>query len=159
MRIRHAALLSVALLAGTACGEHEFQPTSDEARFAEADSLYSAALFDTVSWASDSARTGAGNLVYADHCRRCHGPLGRGDTPYAAENDLRVPSLVEPDWQFADDPEGIRRLIFTGHPGGMRAWGIGRLTPRQIDAAAHYILGQLRPEVLADTTARIPAGL
>lgn len=138
---------------GLACGEHEFHPPDEEERVAEADSAYSPALFDTVAWADDRSRIDRGNLVFADHCRRCHGALGRGDTEYARENDLVVPSLVDTDWPFAGDVEAVRRRIFTGHTGGMRTWGIGRLTPRQIDAAAFYIIEQLRPEVLRTTPA------
>lgn len=158
MRIGNVLVVPALIIAAAACGEHEFHPPSEEERFAEADSLFSPAAFDTVTWASDSARVDAGNLAYADHCRRCHGPLGQGETAYAEQNDLQVPSLVEPDWALADDLAAVRRRIFTGHPGGMRPWGIGRLTPRQIDAAAHYILEQLRPEVLADTTAPASSG-
>lgn len=144
------AILALAWL-GAACGDHEFQPPSEEVRVERADSLFVPALFDTVTWTSDSARIQAGNLVFADECRRCHGPLGRGDTEYAEENDLVVPSLVEADWPYAEDVDSARYRIFVGHRGGMPNWGVGRLTPRQIDAAAAYILRQLRPEVIGDS--------
>lgn len=133
-----------------ACGDHEFHPPSEEERLERADSMFTPALFDTVAWTSDSARVHAGNLVFADECRRCHGPLGRGETEYARENELDVPSLVEPDWPYAGSIDTVRHLIFVGHRGGMPGWGVGRLTPRQIDAAAAYILQQLRPEVLGN---------
>lgn len=148
-RLRLVATLGLPLLilAG-ACEDHGYEPPDQRERVAEADSLYSPALFDTVSWSSEADRIQAGNLVFADDCRRCHGPLGRADTEYARANDLDIPSLVRPDWEAGDDAAAVRRRIFTGHPGGMPAWGIGKLTPRQIDAAAFYIVEQLRPEVL-----------
>ena len=135
--------------AATGCGDHEFHPPSEEERTARADSAYSPALFDSIAWRSDSLRIQTGNLVFADECRRCHGPLGRGDTDYARENQLDVPSLVEPDWAYGRI-DSVRHQIFVGH-GEMPNWGVGRLTPRQIDAAAAYILEQLRPEVLGDS--------
>lgn len=141
-----AAAATVALVAG--CTEHGYDPPSEEQKVADAEALYSPALFDTVTWSADSLRLAQGNLVYADECRLCHGPLGRGETPYNESRELAVPSLVEPEWRYEDDPEAIRRRIFVGHQSGMPNWGIGQLTPRQIDAAAFYILEQLRPEVL-----------
>lgn len=151
---RSSALAAVILAAATSsgCGDHEFHPPSEEERLSVADSLYSPAAFDTLTWASDQERIQAGNLVYADECRRCHGPVGRGHTDYAVERDLEVPSLVEPEWELARDLAEIRRRVFTGHIGGMPAWGVAQLTPRQVDAVAFYIINQLRPEVLSDST-------
>ena len=136
---------AAALLAG--CEEHEFHPPDRAARVAAADSLYSPALFDTIAWGDVAERVAAGNLVFADECRRCHGPLGQGTTEYARERDLEAPSLVRGDWPEGDDVEALRRLTFIGHPAGMPTWGIGKLSPRQIDAVAFYIVEQLRPEV------------
>lgn len=150
-----AAALFLVATAG-ACGEHEFHPPSEEEQLSLADSLYSPTAFDTLTWSSDQERLEAGNLVFADKCRRCHGVVGRGQSEYAEEHELDVPSLVEPDWELAQDLPAVRRRIFRGHLGGMPAWGVERLTPRQIDAVAHYILEQLRPEILSDTTAAQP---
>lgn len=153
------SFLAVALImaAGSACQEHEFRPPSEEERLSLADSIYSPALFDSISWSSDEERIQAGNLVYADECRRCHGAVGRGDTDYAEGQQLSVPSLVEPEWEFASDLPAARRRIFTGHQGGMPSWGMARrLSPRQIDAAAFYILEQLRPEILSDSADVLP---
>lgn len=157
--MRRLAILGVAALPallGTGCGDHEFHPPSEEERRVVADTAYSPALFDSISWGSEAERLQAGNLVFADECRRCHGPVGRGDTDYAREHDLDVPSLVNRDWELKGDVEGVRRVIFTGHLGGMPAWGVVELTPREIDAAADYLVNQLRPEVLADTTTLPP---
>lgn len=148
-------LLAAGLLTA-ACGDHEFEPPPEEEQVAHADSLYSPALFDSITWGSEPARIRAGNLVFADECRRCHGPLGRGDTDYAVENDLDVPSLVTEDWEYGNDIQAVRRVIFTGHVGGMPDWGPTRLTPRQIDAAAFYLIEQLRPEVMGDSVPEIP---
>lgn len=149
-------LVALALGVGAAaCGEHEFHPPSEEAQEARADSVYNPAIFDTITWSSTADRIQQGNLVFADECRRCHGPLGRGGTDYDRANELQVPSLVERDWPLAGRIDSARYEIFVGHGSGMPNWGVGRLSPRQIDAAAFYILHQLRPDVLQDN-ARIP---
>jgi mono/diheme cytochrome c family protein len=133
-----------ALVLLAACEKHEFERPDRAAQVAEADSLFDPAAFDTVQWASEEARLNAGNEVFAVHCRKCHGPLGRGDTPYAREEGLHVPSLVEPEWRYAGDPAAVRRQIFAGHAGGMPTWGVAGITPREIDAVAHYIVHRLR---------------
>lgn len=146
-----ALALTVTPLA--ACEDEGYQPPPEENRIELADSLYSPALFDTITWASDRERINAGNLVYADTCRRCHGTVGEGGQATVAGRELVVPSLVRADWVLDDDPATLRQRTFTGHTGGMPSWGISRLTPREIDAVAFYILEQLRPEMLDD-----PAG-
>jgi mono/diheme cytochrome c family protein len=155
---RSAVVLAVALAAAglTACQDHEFHPPPAEERVSSADSMYSPALFDSVTWESPEARVEAGNLVFADECRRCHGAVGRGDTEYAEGQELDVPSLVEADWELAGDLEEVRRRVFIGHITGMPSWGLNRLEPRQIDAAAFYIMEQLRPEILADSATAPP---
>jgi mono/diheme cytochrome c family protein len=137
-----------ATLGLTACQEQEFEPPDRAAQVERADSLYSPALFDTVTWASDTVRALEGNIVYSAQCRDCHGPLGEGGTEYARARELAVPSLVEPGWEHEGDVDAVRRQIFIGHPEGMPSWGIGRVSPRDIDAAAYYIIAALRPEVL-----------
>lgn len=138
-------IVLVAVIAVTACQEHEFHPPDQEARVAQADSLYQTVRFDTVQWPTDSARVTEGNNVYAVHCDKCHGPLGQGGTDYAKEQNLEVPSLVRENWPFKDH-DAVRRRIFTGHPAGMPTWGVARLTPRDIDAVAAYVVERLRAD-------------
>ena len=156
MTARRYAALALAVTISAGCSDHEFHPPSEEERAAQADSLYSPALFDTITWASDSTRIQTGNLVFADECRRCHGPLGRGSTDYAREHELDVPSLVAEDWALAGQPDSLRYLIFVGHGPEMPEWGLGRLSPRDIDATAAYITEQLRPEVLTENGTPTP---
>lgn len=150
-----AALCSV-LLTLSGCGDEGNHAEQGEGpgavQTARADSIYSPETFDTVTWASDSLRLLRGNEIYASECRRCHGYLGRGNTEYTDDRDLAVPSLVTPDWEYGRDLRGALRQIFVGHGDGMPSWGLGRLTPRQIQAATYYVLYQLRPEVLGDST-------
>jgi len=138
-------LLATSLLLGC---EHRFEPPSEALRIQEADDLYTPEIFDTVSWTSTEVRNMEGNVVYASKCRNCHGAMGEGGSPYAVQRRLEVPSLVQADWAFAGDLERLRRHIFVGHMIGMPTWGVAGITPREIDAAAHYILDLLRPEVL-----------
>lgn len=150
MRPARLPLLVPVLAALTlgACEEKTFDPPEETRRVELADSLYSPALFDTITWDSDEQRRVAGNLVYADHCRRCHGTVGEGGIVQVAGREVDVPSLVDAHWSFEDDMDAVRQRIFTGHTGGMPSWGISRLMPREIDAVASYILEQLRPEIL-----------
>jgi len=146
---RAAALAAGLVVLLGACDKHEFQPPSRQKQVAQADSLYSSALFDTIAWPSDSARTFEGNNVYATHCRKCHGWEGEGgQTAYAKSRGLNPPSLVRADWQYGSDVDAVRRRIFEGHPAGMPTWGVAGITPREIDAVAHYIVDDLRPEIL-----------
>jgi mono/diheme cytochrome c family protein len=143
---RFALVCALGLLAA-GCADHEYEPPAEEERVAEAEALYAEARFDTITWSSDSARIEVGNLVFADECRRCHGYVGRGDTDYARRNEIDVPSLVRPDWAPGDDLDAVRRRIFVGHVGGMPNWGVGKLSEREVDAVAFYLLEQLRPEI------------
>jgi cytochrome c len=147
--VRGAALplLAALGLVPAACEKHEFEPPDRAQRVAEAEALLTQETFDTITWPSDSARAFTGNDVYAARCRDCHGYLGTGDTDYAREHNLDVPSLVRPDFPY-QDVVVMRRVIFAGHPEGMPTWGVAGITPRQIDAAAFYILHLLRPEAL-----------
>lgn len=141
------ALAGAALLVGCE-KKYEFDPPSREEQVESAERIYTHALFDSISWENTEQRNLIGNAIYAARCRRCHGTLGRGETEYARERDLEVPSLVEPEWRFAGDVEAARRAVFTGHPMGMPTWGVAGLTPREIDAATHYVVHQLRVDVL-----------
>jgi mono/diheme cytochrome c family protein len=114
----------------------------------EAEEVYSAAIFDSLTWESDSTRSLEGNAVYAEHCRRCHGTMGEGNTDYARERGLDVLSLVEADWPFGESVDSLRHAIFAGHEGGMPIFGVAGITPREIDASAYFIVHTLRPEVL-----------
>ena len=133
---------------GTAC-DHEFHPPDRSAIVAEAEAEYSDSLFDEVVWTSQEARVQEGNAIYAEDCRTCHGPLGRGGTDYALQRQLDVPSLVEPDWAL-DDLDALRHQIYVGHETGMPVFGEGGLSLFQMDAVAGYILDVLRPEVLGE---------
>lgn len=152
MRARERAIVRTCATAFTVlligCKGHEFHPPDKAKQIAQADSAYSPAMFDTIKWPSESGRLLAGNEVYARKCDKCHGPLGAGGTDYALQHNLKVPSLVEPDWVLANNREAVRRRIFTGHVNGMPTWGVAELSPREIDAATSYVLEQLRPDVI-----------
>lgn len=142
-----AAALGVCVpLAG--CGEPEFHPPPAEERVDEAAALYSPALFDSIAWSDEEEYAIQGADVFASECRKCHGRMGEGGTAYAKERNLEVPSLVEAGWDYDGNLEAVRHRIFVGHPEGMPTWGVAGITPREIDAVAHYILTILRPEVL-----------
>lgn len=142
-----AAAAGIALaMTAAACEKHEYERPDRATQVAEADSLLTPETFDTVTWASPGDRAFEGNNTYAAHCRSCHGPMGAGDTEYARQQGVDVPSLVRDDFPY-DDVAAVRHRIFTGHPAGMPTWGVAGITPREIDAAAYYIVEVLRPEV------------
>lgn len=126
----------------------EYVAPDREARVAEAAARYDPATFDTIAWATPAERRSAGNDVYIVECRRCHGAMGEGETSFAREHGLQVPSLVAPGWPLDGDVEAVRRSVHTGHPAGMPTWGDARLSPREIDAVSYYLVAGLRPEVL-----------
>lgn len=140
--------LGFAWLGPVACEKPEFEPPDRAERVQQAEAGFDPAAFDTIAWESSELRVQVGNIVYAAHCRKCHGFLGRGDTEYAREEGLHIPSLVEPGWEVASDTMGVRRRIFAGHPERMPTWGVAGISLREIDAVTAYLLEQLRPEVL-----------
>lgn len=145
------ALLAWGLLTGVlvaGCGDREFEPPDREARVEAAAADFTMAVFDTVTWADPDERAFRGNVVYATHCRSCHGSVGEAGTDYARERGLEVPSLVRKDWRLAGARDSVLHRIFVGHAAGMPTWGVAGLTPREMDAVTHYLLEVLRPEVL-----------
>ncbi len=134
----------------SACGEHKFEPPERSQQVASALAAYTPSIFDTVTWASDSVRALDGNAVYAASCRRCHGTLGKGETDYDRSRNLHPPSLVRPEWKYAEYTnamDSLRKRIWVGHA-GMPTFGIAGIDARAIDGVAYYVLNVLRPDVL-----------
>lgn len=142
-----AVLLAAVLLAGGCGDEKEFEPPDREAQVAEARQSYPAAVFDTLSWPADSVRVQRGNEVFAAECRKCHGFDGRADTEYARSQAIRPPSLVDSVGVDTRGIEAVRRRVYAGHAAGMPSFGVYKLEPRQVDAAAAYVVRVLRAEM------------
>jgi len=147
------ALALSALLSGACSTDQEFEPPDREARVRAADAEFTTATFDTIAWASEDERTYQGNLVYSTSCRNCHGSVGEAGTAYARERGLEVPSLVESDWRYADSRDSVLHRIYVGHASGMPTWGVGGISPREMDAVTYYVLEVLRPEMLGEDEA------
>lgn len=141
-----AVLVAVVLAAGCE-GEKEFEPPDREAQVQEARQSYPAAVFDTLGWPSDSVRVQRGNEVFAAECRKCHGYDGRGDTDYTRAHDIPAPSLVDSVGVDARGIDAVRRRVYAGHAAGMPSFGVFKLEPRQVDAAAAYVVRVLREDV------------
>lgn len=144
--MRPAVVVVAAIASLSACEKVEYEPPDRGERVAEAEILYRTEFFDTIQWASLDEQIRDGAVVFLTHCRRCHGPTGDGDTEYAAQRGMEVPSLLRADWPHGTDMDSVRRRIFAGHPAGMPTWGVAGITPREIDAVAAYVLFQLRVE-------------
>jgi mono/diheme cytochrome c family protein len=146
-RCRRALLVLVPAALLAACESPEYERPDRAEQVLEAEAMLTPETFDTVTWTSAQERAYAGNNVYAAKCRSCHGYMGEGDTEYARQRNVTVPSLVRPDWPD-DDVPSVRRRVYTGHPAGMPTFGVAGITPREIDAVAYYLVEVLRPEVL-----------
>lgn len=142
-----AGWVLAAVAATAACGGHDFEPPDRVEAVRLASVAYESALFDTVAWETPAEEETVGNLVYVKQCRNCHGPFGGGDTEYARERGLEVPSLVEPDWPKAHR-DSVRLDVYAGHEEGMPVFVAHKLTLREIDAVAAYVVNVLRPDVL-----------
>ena len=106
---------------------------------------FNLAAFDTISWETPQAAVERGGLVFRISCTKCHGDGGRGNGNFVMGGDtLRPPSFLTADWRYANDPEGLRRAIFTGNVAGMPYWGLVGLKYRDVDAVARYIVDFLR---------------
>lgn len=151
---RPGTVLLLALAAAAAASgcesEKEFEPPDRGEQVEEARQAYPAAVFDTLSWPSDSVRVHRGNEVFAAECRKCHGYTGHAGTDYARSRGLEVPSLVDTLGVETRGIEAVRRRVYAGHAAGMPSFGVFRLEPRQVDAAAAYVVRVLREEEPAD---------
>ncbi|CAN5664430.1 hypothetical protein BH23GEM9_BH23GEM9_31270 [soil metagenome] len=148
MKVLEGAMLLLLTVLAATCGG----PRQDEAAVAvdtaaQAAAMLTPELFDSISWPSDSAAIGRGAVVWTYSCRKCHGTDGSGNGGFVQAGDtVRPPSLLEVDWRFANDREGMRRQIFTGTDEGMPHWGPAGLKPRDIDAVTVYVSRILRPQ-------------
>jgi mono/diheme cytochrome c family protein len=140
------ALVSLTLVTGAACSRQETE-AEKEAKLraaradsvALADSIFEAAVFDTITWESPEARMERGGVVWRASCEKCHGGRGRGDGEAAQPLELEVPSFLVDDWEYAEDFEALRRRIYTGTEGGMPHWAFHGLGYRNIDAVVAYV--------------------
>mgnify|MGYP001816360498 CR=1 FL=1 len=147
-----AGFVLILLLSGCGGGADEEPevPPEEALRAARADSvaqaeaMYDAAVFDTITWEDDNTRWERGGVVWSFTCQRCHGADGKGKGEDAVQFGIEVPDLTAPDWQFAEDIPGIRHAIFVGHDTDMPSMGLIGLAYPDVDAAAHYINDLLR---------------
>ena len=145
------ACLAAAMLAS--CGpsaEEQAAARQESMRQARADSMaqaeaiYDAAAYDSISWAHADSALARGATVYRFSCQRCHGFLGHGDGDLATEHELEMPDITVEDWEYDGDLEAIRHRIFVGHESEMPNWGLHGLEYRDIDAVAKHIMAVIR---------------
>jgi mono/diheme cytochrome c family protein len=138
-RVPFAVVLPL-LLAACSSGEPEQAAVAEQDSVAMALEQYSPALFDTITWATDTAQTNRGAVVWQFSCRKCHGDVGRGDARMVVEGDTLVtPDFHAPGWRFATDREGLLKYIYSGNDRRMPHWGMEGLKPRDVAAVATYI--------------------
>jgi mono/diheme cytochrome c family protein len=134
--------LVVPMLLGACSGGAE----QEQAQVARPDSVamaleqYSPALFDTITWSTDTAQTNRGSIVWTFSCKKCHGETGSGDARMVVDGDtITPPDFHTPGWRFANDREGLLKYIYSGNDKRMPHWGIEGLKPRDVAAVATYI--------------------
>jgi len=152
MRGGAVALTAVLVMAGCGGGADQQEGGIDRIQAdstALAAEQFDAAIFDTITWNGDTAAVNRGRTVYAFSCRKCHGNTGMGDAGFVLRGDtLKPPSFLTPDWKYANDPVGLRKVIYSGNAKGMPHWGLEeRFHTRDIDAVAHYIVEDMRAGV------------
>jgi mono/diheme cytochrome c family protein len=152
----HRTLLLVITLSWIGIGGCEPAPVPEVQAPTRADSIglamqaFDTAVFDTITWESDSTAVERGRLVFRISCSKCHGSGGAGDGRFVLEGDtLQTPSFLAEDWRFAAAPTELRRYIFSGNVAGMPYWGLVGLKYSDIDAVARFLEGPLRTEMSA----------
>ena len=140
-RVPLALLVPVLLVACSQGGtQEEAAATAGPDSVAMALETYTAAMFDTIAWKTDTAQTNRGAVVWTFSCKKCHGEQGHGDANYVLAGDtLRPPNFAQPGWRFATDKTELVKYIYGGNATGMPHWGIQGLKPRDIDAVSAYI--------------------
>lgn len=138
----------VALVATVACETQEQeQPPTQQQEVSQASERFDPAMFDTVSWASDSAAVARGRDIFKWACAECHGPEGLGDGGRVIDGDtIRPPSFRQEDWLYADNPDALHEKVFVGNTLGMPHWGLRQMRPRDIVAVEEYIRLELIQE-------------
>ena len=89
-----------------------------------------------------------GREIYLARCVACHGTLGRGDGPLAA-NLIGPPvgNLTDTEWKHGDRPDQVVAVIDKGVP-NTRMEGWGRvLDPPEVKAVAGYVYFLAKREV------------
>lgn len=140
--LRRALPIAFLPLALLACTTDAPDQAVEEAPSAAASVLpvFDPAAFDSIVWPTRRGALDRGATVYAYSCAKCHGDSGAGDGDYRFDGRvLRVPSFLDADWRFAEDPVGLRRAIYNGSDRGRHHAGMGGLAPRDVDAVARYI--------------------
>ena len=147
-------VLGLALLGLAACGpsDEEMAAARQEAlraaradSVAEAELIYDATNFDSISWAHPDSAIARGTVVFRVSCRRCHGADGTGGGELAVQHEIEMPDLTVVDWAYADNIDALHHRIFVGHDSEMPNWGLHGLKYRDIDAVARYLLDEFRP--------------
>lgn len=63
--------------------------------------------------AGDAEMVKLGKAMYAKHCKSCHGSIGAGDGPKAAQLKTKVPDFTKPAFQALKDGE-LYYMSFVG---------------------------------------------
>jgi cytochrome c5 len=77
----------------------------------------------------------SGREVYSQHCSKCHGADGQGDTELGRKYE--VPNIANAKWQKRHSDQKITKAIIKGE-GDMPAFG-EKLSKEQITALVGYI--------------------
>ncbi len=133
------AVAAVALLAGTLLGTVTDDPPSDQASQAPAQA--SAEPVEAPEPAAYQDLLGEGAKVYAASCFVCHGGVGNGNGPGAANLSTPARDFTDQDWMASQSDGVFYTSIQRGVPGTPMPAFAGRLSQREIWAVTAYIRG------------------
>ncbi|MCO5155717.1 MAG: cytochrome-c oxidase, cbb3-type subunit III [Aquamicrobium sp.] len=82
--------------------------------------------------ATEAARRGAGEEIFAENCASCHGEDATGMV------ELGAPNLADDVWIYGGDAQSVQASIHGGRQGHMPHWE-GRLKPLDLKVLALYV--------------------
>lgn len=92
----------------------------------------------TGSWVAAQGRTARGQVLYDEHCARCHGLTGKGDGPEAARLTVPPANFHTPRSRAKTDFELLTAISYGIAFSPMHSWR-GKVTDEELLELVRYI--------------------